>query len=199
MPLVRKQFNDVPSHNLVFVDDHLAGGSANGHRICSLAEFASIPADRRHIVVAIANGRVRSEIVARCVQAGLEFLEVRASSVLQMDAVNIGEGAILSPFVTLTSNIVVGRHFQANLYSYIEHDCRIGDFVTFGPRACCNGNVHIGDRAYIGAGALIRQGTPQRPLVIGADAVVGMGAVVTKDVAPGATVVGNPARPITRR
>jgi sugar O-acyltransferase (sialic acid O-acetyltransferase NeuD family) len=138
-------------------------------------------------------------MVGRCAEAGFEFFETRASNVVQMDAVEIGEGAILSPFVTLTSNIVIGRHFHANLYSYVEHDCRIGDFVTFGPGVHCNGNVHIGDRAYIGAGALIRQGTPEKPLVIGADAVVGMGAVVIKDVAPGATVVGNPARPITRR
>lgn len=198
MPLVRRQFPDLPQDHLVFVDDVMAGGNVNGHRICLLRDFSSLPADRRRIVVAVANSRVRSEIAARCADAGLEFFEVRASNVVQMDAVQIGEGAILSPFVTLTSNIVIGRHFHANLYSYVEHDCRIGDFVTFGPGVHCNGNVHIEDRAYIGAGALIRQGTPQRPLVIGADAIVGMGAVVTKDVAPGTTVIGNPARPITK-
>jgi acetyltransferase-like isoleucine patch superfamily enzyme len=113
-----------------------------------------------------------------------------------MDEVLLGEGAILSPFVTLTSNIRIGRHFHANLYSYVEHDCVIGDFVTFAPAVKCNGNVHIGDHAYIGAGAVIRQGKPGKPLVIGKGAVIGMGAVVTRDVSPGVTVVGNPARPL---
>ena len=70
----------------------------------------------------------------------------------------------------------------------------IGDFVTFAPGVHCNGNVHIEDFAYLGAGAIIRQGQPGRPLRIGRGAVVGMGAVVTKDVPPGVTVVGNPAR-----
>lgn len=56
----------------------------------------------------------------------------------------------------------------------------------------------IGDGAYIGTGAVIKQGTPDRPLRIGAGAVVGMGAVVTRDVAPGMTVVGNPARPLEK-
>jgi acetyltransferase-like isoleucine patch superfamily enzyme len=115
-----------------------------------------------------------------------------------MDDVQLGEGALLSPYVTLTSNIVVGRCFHANLYSYVEHDCRIGDFVTFAPGVKCNGNVTIGDFAYIGTGAMLRQGQPGKPLFIGRGAVVGMGAVVTKDVPPGVTVVGNPARPLSK-
>jgi acetyltransferase-like isoleucine patch superfamily enzyme len=105
---------------------------------------------------------------------------------------------VLSPFVTLTSNIEIGRCFHANLYSYVEHDCRIGDFVTFAPAVRCNGNVHVHDHAYVGTGALLRQGTKERPLVVGEGAVVGMGAVVTRDVPPGATVVGNPARPLVK-
>jgi serine acetyltransferase len=45
----------------------------------------------------------------------------------------------------------------------------------------------------IGSGATILGGVH-----IGAGALVGAGAVVTKDVAPGATVVGNPARELRR-
>ena len=79
-------------------------------------------------------------------------------------------------------------------YSYVEHDCVIGDFVTFAPGVQCNGNVTIEDHVYVGAGAMIKQGKPGKPLVVGRGAVVGMGAVVTRDVPAGATVVGNPAR-----
>ena len=50
-----------------------------------------------------------------------------------MDAVEIGDGAFLSPFVTVASNVQIGWHFHANLYYYVEHDCIIGDFVTFAP------------------------------------------------------------------
>jgi acetyltransferase-like isoleucine patch superfamily enzyme len=74
----------------------------------------------------------------------------------------------------------------------------IGDFVTFAPGVKCNGNVVIEDHAYIGAGAVIKQGVPGVPLVIGRGAVVGMGAVVTNSVPAGTTVVGNPARAMNK-
>jgi sugar O-acyltransferase (sialic acid O-acetyltransferase NeuD family) len=199
MPLARSQWESHhDAQSLVFVDDHPSASSMNGHSVMTYAEWLALPAQSRHINVAIANSTVRQNLVERCLLDGVHFFEVRAKNVVQMDHVQIGEGAILSPFVTLTSNIRIGKHFQANLYSYVEHDCVIGDYVTFAPGVKCNGNVIIEDHAYIGTGAIIKQGEPNRPLVIGRGAVVGMGAVVTKSVAPGVTVVGNPARPIVK-
>ena len=60
---------------------------------------------------------------------------MRAANAVEMDDVTIGEGALISPFVTFTSNIRIGDHFHANLYSYVEHDCVIGDYVTFAPES----------------------------------------------------------------
>jgi sugar O-acyltransferase (sialic acid O-acetyltransferase NeuD family) len=197
MPLARQQLAQagVAADRLVFVDD-AAGGPAqvNGQRVLTYAQFLAQPAAARHAVLAIASSAVREQLAARCAHDGVRAWTVAAANVVRMDEVRLGEGAILSPFVTLTSNLRIGRHFHANIYSYVAHDCVVGDFVTFAPRVCCNGNVVIEDHAYIGTGAVIKQGKPGQPLVIGRGAVVGMGAVVTKNVPPGATVVGNPAR-----
>lgn len=199
MPLARQQWAaSGEPHQLMFVDDHPPVAERNGHRVLTYAEWLAQPASSRHIAIAIANSTIRQKLVERCLADEVQFFEVRAANVVQLDDVKLGEGAILCPFVTLTSNIRIGRHFHANLYSYVEHDCVIGDYVTLAPGVKCNGNVVVEDHTYIGAGAVIKQGQPGQPLVIGRGAVVGMGAVVTKSVPPGVTVVGNPARPLVK-
>lgn len=197
MPLLRAQWvGRSEVDELCFVDDAPTAAEVNGHRVLTYAEWLARPAETHLLCIAIANSAVREKIALRCTHDGVKFVEARAHNVVEMDDVQMGEGAILSPFVTLTSNIRIGKHFHANLYSYVEHDCVIGDYVTFAPSVRCNGNVVIEDHAYIGAGAVIKQGKPGQPLVIGRGAVVGMGAVVTRSVQPGETVVGVPARPL---
>src|SRR5690606_10466985 len=99
------------------------------------------------------------------------------SSFICGEGVEIGEGAVFCSNTMVTGSARIGKQFQCNIYSYVAHDCVIGDYVTFAPRVSCNGNVHIEDFAYIGTGAVIKQGTPDKPLRIGRGATVGMGAV----------------------
>jgi sugar O-acyltransferase (sialic acid O-acetyltransferase NeuD family) len=199
MPLVRGS-PEVASQGaeLVFIDDAVAspGSIVNGHRVLSYAEFLDQEATDRFVAVAIADGRVRSRLYDRLMADGIRPLSVIAPTATILDGNTIGDGAILCGYTHVTSNATIGRSFHANIYSYVAHDCVIGDFVTLAPAAKINGNVVVHDHAYIGTGAMIRQGRPGEPLVIGEGAVVGMGAVVTRSVPPGVTVVGNPARPL---
>jgi sugar O-acyltransferase (sialic acid O-acetyltransferase NeuD family) len=182
----------------VYVEPNPENDTVNGAPVIAESDFIKLKCRRKYYNVGIADPRIREQIFERYRELGLEPFEIRAETSIVFDNTIIGEGAVLCPYSIITANVTIGKMFHLNLHSYVEHDCRIGDFVTFGPRVSCNGAVHIGDHAYIGSGAILKQGTRERPLMIGAGAIVGMGAVVTKDVAPGATGVGNPARPLIR-
>lgn len=199
MPLVRQQFPILAKENFIFIDDGRAGTHLNGYSVLSYTDFIKQPVSNKLVTIAIANSSVREKLVTQLNQDNIQHLSIQASNTVLLDEVEIGEGSLLCPFTCLTSNIKIGKFFHANIYSYVAHDCVIGDFVTFAPSVKCNGNVHIEDHAYIGTGAIIKQGTPDKPLVIGKGAVIGMGAVVTKSVPAGVTVVGNPARILEKK
>lgn len=190
-----------PDSELVFVVEDGYGEIPeyiNGHRVLSMSDFLTAPTSERYFNIAIGNSRVRARIVD-----GIDFALARPFSIVAPSHVSlhgnaIDEGAIFCSFSHVTSNARIGRFFHANIYSYVAHDCVIGDFVTFAPGVKCNGRVIVEDHAYIGTGAVIREGG-EEPLVIGRGATVGMGAVVTRSVPAGVTVLGNPARPVAPR
>ncbi|MBO6827510.1 MAG: acetyltransferase [Sneathiella sp.] len=198
MPLLQAQVANDPEAECVFVDDSDTEDLVNGHKCMTFEQFLKQPAKTRAVTIAIGNGRIREVLAEKCKAAGVNFIGVLAGNCMLLHEQRISEGVILCGFATITSNTKIGRHFHGNIYSYVAHDCVIGDFVTFAPRVMCNGNVCIEDHAYIGTGAILRQGNPGKPLTIGAGAIVGMGAVVTRDVPPGVTVVGNPAKPLIK-
>lgn len=163
-----------------------------GQDVCGIPVLAAAGSPTP-AVIAVADAQVRRRLAHQIVACDLVSPTHRRGPDVRVEA-----GAVFCDFTVITASAQIGRHFHCNIYSYIAHDCIIGDFVTFAPSVSCNGNVHIEDDVYVGTGAILRQGSPAKPLRIGKGAVIGMGAVVTKDVAPGTIVVGNPARVMER-
>ena len=182
-----------------FIDDEVRhqGGELNGLPVIALEDLS-----RRFPGACVVSGigvpRTRELLMSKASVAGLGFATVIHPRTERSRWIEIGEGTVICAGNILTTNIALGRHVQINLDCTIGHDVVMGDFATLAPGVHVSGCVRLGHRVYVGTGAVIINGTADSPIVIGDDAVVGAGACVTKSVAPGQTVVGVPARPISR-
>lgn len=112
----------------------------------------------------------------------------------QLQAIQSQQGVVICPGVRFTNNIQVGDFTIFNQNSTIAHDVIIEDFVHIAPGCVISGNVHIGQRSWLGAGAIVNQGSNTMRLKIGNDTIIGSGAVVLNSCDDEATYVGIPAK-----
>ena len=183
-----------------FIDDdpHQHGKTLNSIPIVGLADAKERYPDA-FLVVAVGSPQAREKMAERAADMGFSFATIIHPRVERSRWIEVGEGTVITAGNILTTNVRLGRHVQINLACTVGHDVIMEDYVTLAPGVHVSGWVHLGKRVYVGTGAVIINGTEEAPLVIGDDAVIGAGAVVTKSVPPGATVVGVPAKPLRDR
>jgi acetyltransferase-like isoleucine patch superfamily enzyme len=116
----------------------------------------------------------------------------------------IGDNTKIGSLAHVDYNVVIGKNCKIEGLAYIPPLSRIGDGVFIGPAAVLTNDpyplsdkmigVTVEDGALICARAVIKAGVR-----VGRNSVVGMGAVVTRDVPPDTVVVGSPAKPVYSR
>jgi UDP-2-acetamido-3-amino-2,3-dideoxy-glucuronate N-acetyltransferase len=113
---------------------------------------------------------------------------------------NIGQNVVISPGVVLGSNVKIQNNVSVYTGVVCEDDVFLGPSMVFtnviNPRSAVNrrgeyARTLVKKGASIGANATVVCGND-----IGSFALIGAGAVITKDVADYALVVGNPAKQI---
>jgi sugar O-acyltransferase (sialic acid O-acetyltransferase NeuD family) len=139
--------------------------------------------------LAIGNCKVREAVAAKLDHAN--YFSVLHPSATIAKTAQIGIGTFLAAHSVVAPDAKVGNHCIINHGAVVDHDCLVGDYTHIAPQSSLGGGGKVGKGVLIGAGAMVL------PNIEIADyAVIGAGAVVTKNVAPGIVVVGNPAKPI---
>jgi len=105
----------------------------------------------------------------------------------------IGNGTVIQNGVNISSSTHIGNFVKVNTNANIMHDSTIGDFSTIAPDAVILGRVTVQNSCYIGSNSTILPG-----ILIGGKTTVGAGAVVTKNTGESDTVIGIPAKRLTK-
>ena len=174
-------------------DDPSRRGTNAGPDLRVLATVDEVGAfSEARVVICAGRGRTRRTLAERLSEHGVgdERLGtiVHPSVHLPLDS-RIGAGSILLAGVVLTAAVSLGNHVVCMPNVVLTHDCRVDDYGTVCAGVALGGGVTIGSAAYLGMAASVREGCR-----VGADAVVGMGAVVLTDVPEGEVWAGVPAR-----
>lgn len=115
---------------------------------------------------------------------------------------DIGKGTKIAAFVEIGRGVIIGKNCKIEAFTFIPPGVEIEDNVFIGPHVCFTNDKNpkaqgkweqkqtlIKRGASIGANSTILPG-----LIIGEGATLGAGSVLTKDLPPNETWVGNPAR-----
>jgi sugar O-acyltransferase (sialic acid O-acetyltransferase NeuD family) len=185
----------VPWRLLGFIDDDssLVGKVIDGTPVLGGREvMKKLPSAR----VVICTGRPGNYVSRPRLVSELGLPPERYATIIHPSASvssssTVGPGTVLLACTVLTAAVRVGAHVAVMPHVTLTHDDIVEDYATLASRAALGGGVRICRCAYVGAGAIIGE---QRS--VGELSLVGMGAVVTKDVPAQEVWAGVPARRI---
>jgi acetyltransferase EpsM len=187
---VIKEILDENSSNIVcFIDANFSINECLGVNVIH-EETELIHKDAVAFVISVGSNQIRKNIAN---QHSRQYINAIHPSSVISKSLAIGVGNAVMAGVCINARTRIGNHCIVNTNATVDHDCVLEDFVHVSPGAQLGGNVYIGEGAHIGIGASVKPGVK-----IGKWSVVGAGAVVVNDVAEGITVVGVPAKPISK-
>lgn len=156
-----------------------------------LCDYADLP-----VLLTVSAPALRRRIAGRLDEEGATLATACFPEKPHVDPdVQFGAGTICMPWTRFGPNVRLGTGVMV-LASSVAHDVGIGAFSTLAGDTLVAGHVQIGEGVNIAPRAVISNGTRQRRLRIGDNAVIGTGAVVVGAVPDGSSMIGNPAMPL---
>ena len=142
-------------------------------------------------ITAIGNNTIRAEKFNLLKNTGFQMISIVHPQALIDTKVSYGDNVIIEMGTAIHTNSKIGNNVFLGGEALIGHHNIIGDHVLVGGNVSFGGSVIVEDYVSLGVGASIKPGTR-----LGKGSVIGVGAAVIKDVEPGTTVVGVPAKPL---
>lgn len=141
-------------------------------------------------VISIADAHIAQKIYNRF-KGKCKFPNIVSPLAFCYEAVQMGEGNIISPYCLFTVNVKIGSFNKFNFSVGVGHDVTIGDFNQFNPSVNLSGHVSIGSYNLFGVKSTILQG-----LKIGDNNTIGASSLLTKSIHSERIYIGVPARKV---
>jgi len=189
---MRRGATDVP---IGFVDDasHLVGATVLALPVLgAVDQLPRVACDAA--IVAVGDNRIRSRLFVLMREWGVQLVNAVHPAATVAADVGVGVGVVICAGAVVGTGSLIGDGVILNTACSVDHHNRIGAFAHIAPGSHLGGGVTVGEGALVGIGSAVMPGQS-----IGSWAVVGAGSVVIKEVLPGASVAGTPARPIGPR
>lgn len=101
----------------------------------------------------------------------------------------IGRGSVILTGAIVENDVYIGEGVLINNQAMVHHESHLSDYCEIAPGANLLGKVRLESEVFVGAQATVLPG-----IHVGGKAVIGAGAVVTRNVREGIVVIGNPAK-----
>ena len=149
--------------------------------------------DAKHLVgkpwiICLGDLGLRRRIIDRLYGAEEDARRVVHPSAAVSSASVICSGVFVGPKAVVNARARLLDHAIVNSGAIVEHDCLVAENAHIAPGAVLGGGSRVGNDTLVGLGARVLPGVS-----VGQGCTVGAGAVVTRDVPDGATVIGCPA------
>lgn len=182
---------------LGFIDDDptAIGRELDGYPLLGTLDWLDgISPDSLRLLCGVGSPSSRMRMVAKASRKGFGFCSAIAPSAVLTPVFSMGRGVVVSALCHIANRAKLGDHVMVLSSCTIGHDVVVEDFCTISPGVRVSGNVQLGVGTEIGVGAVIIPNVR-----VGEWSIIGAGAVVVEDVPANVTVVGVPARVISRR
>ena len=164
-----------------------------GLPVVALDEVAERFAPGRHLAFAPLGFRAmaahRADVCHRLERLGYSLGTWVSPSASVWRGLELRPNSIVLANATILPHASLGRDVAVRPNAVVSHHCRLEDHVTLANGAVLGGDAVIGERSWIGLGAVVRDGVTLAPRTL-----VGAGAVVVADTEEDGVYVGVPAR-----
>lgn len=143
--------------------------------------------------IAIGANKPRRRLAEKLAAAGYGFATLVHPRAIVAPTATIGDGTMIGPMAVVAPHATVGRHVLVNSFVGVGHHAEVGEYANLCPGVRVSGGVRVGRGVFVGSNAVILPGAE-----VGEGATVGASSLVIRRVAPRHSVMGVPARILSR-